>query len=77
MKRRRQTKDHNGEHWLEIRFLTKGYHHFGCPPVQPGWYCIRVCPCHSGMPVTVAFDTQDKAEQARQAMLAASRKLKT
>jgi hypothetical protein len=71
MNRYKQAADHNGEQWLEVRFLTATQR--GCVPVrQAGWYVVRTCPCHSGQPVTLPFDNPERAERARLAMLAVS-----
>lgn len=45
--------DHNAERWLEVRFLLS--HPMLMPPGEwagPGWYVLRVCPCHLHHSVT-------------------------
>ena len=68
---------HNSARWLEVRWLPsrggRGY----CPPIIAGWYVVRTCRCHSGLPVTIPLASEERAHSAMRAMLEASRRLGT
>ncbi|HEY2535206.1 MAG TPA: hypothetical protein VGJ20_46135 [Xanthobacteraceae bacterium] len=57
--------NHNAPRFLHVCWLpahqAKGQ--------KAGWYVVRICPCHSGEPVTLPFDTEREAWSAREVML--------
>jgi hypothetical protein len=61
--------DHNGPQWLEVKFCTLQQWRDGPPMLHPGWYVIRVCPCHQGQPVTIPYPSQARAERTRKILL--------
>ena len=75
------TSDHNAARWLEVRWLPQagGRQPSGCCiRFRPaGWYVVRTCKCHTGVPVTVPLPSEWRAERAKRAMLAASEVLGT
>ena len=72
---------HNSARWLEVRWLPKtaGRAPGGryLPFRLAGWYVVRTCRCHKDEPVTLPFDSEERAADAVRAMLEASRKLGT
>lgn len=66
---KRQPKNHNAAKWLEVVYLDAGEFNL---PFEPGWYVIRVCPCHFREPVTMAYPNKGRAEHARRVILRAS-----
>jgi len=72
----RKVHDHNNARWLDIRFLPAIRR--GCVGMQyAGWFVVRTCKCHPGLPVTLPLATKEHAEHARRAMLATSEALGT
>ena len=69
---KQQPADHNGEQWLDIRFLPASRKRGVCPPQPAGWYVVRTCPCHSGPLVTMPYGDPLRAEQAKRVLLAIS-----
>lgn len=68
--------NHNSRRWLVVRWLPKA----GGPrqvPRRAGWYVVRTCKCHMGVPVTVPLPSEWRAERAMRAMLVASERLRT
>ena len=33
-----------------------------------GWYVVRTCPCHQGLPITVPFESEARAIRALNAL---------
>jgi len=65
--RRHDCPDHNGSQWLDVRWLTtrqRGWRQFA-----RGWYVVRTCPCHDGIPVTLPLVSEAEAERVRQVIL--------
>lgn len=58
-------QNHNSGKWLTVAWLPS---HQGRAHAA-GWYVIRTCPCHQGEPVTMPFDTEEKAKVAREVIL--------
>lgn len=75
------TSNHNAARWLEVRWLPKtaGRAPGGryVPFRRAGWYVVRTCKCHSGLPVTIPLASEERAHSAMRAMLEASRRLGT
>jgi hypothetical protein len=75
------TSNHNSRRWLVVRWLPRmgGRLPGGryVPFRSAGWYVVRTCKCHMGVPVTVPLPSEWRAERARRAMLAASEALGT
>lgn len=68
---------HNSARWLEVRWLDTRGGSDDCPPIIAGWYVVRTCKCHSGLPVTIPLASEERAHSAMRAMLEASRRLGT
>lgn len=69
--------DHNGAKWLTVRYcdrLTEPVHKKGLPArgflMNPGWYVVRICPCHFNERITRAYDSEQRAQHARALLLA-------
>ena len=62
-------EEHNKPEWLVVRHLDqlpspyKG---------DPGWYVVRICPCHWNEPVTIRRPNKQSAERALKALIKAS-----
>jgi hypothetical protein len=61
--------DHNDPRWLIVSYA---------PPLagrgtEPGWYVIRICPCHLGERVTVPYTNKEWAEDVRECILEVGR----
>ena len=69
--------NHNSRRWLAVRWLPSRGGRAACPPIIAGWYVVRTCKCHAGVPVTMPLPSEWRAERARQAMLTASERLGT
>lgn len=67
---------HNGPEHLTVSYLWRP-RSGGVVRRKPGWYVIRQCHCHYGLPVTVSFKSQAQAERVRELLLAASKALGT
>lgn len=73
-------EDHNSRRWLEVVELTEGGSfpgRSGRHSIEPGWYVIRVCPCHYQQPVTLAYATEAEAQRAAEIMVETSMRLGT
>jgi hypothetical protein len=69
--------DHNAERWLEVRFLlSRPMLMPGDGWVGPGWYVLRVCPCHLHHSVTrQPQSNQGEALRIKDLLLSASARL--
>ena len=68
---------HNSARWLAVRWLPSRGGRGCCPPIIEGWYVVRTCKCHPGLPVTLPLPSEARATSARNAMLNASKELGT
>lgn len=63
--------EHNlGEH-IEVKYLWNKLG-TGICKWPPGWYVVRTCHCHHGLPVTVPLASRVRAEHVREVLLKAS-----
>jgi hypothetical protein len=71
--------EHNDRRWLKVVRLEREYPwlqdprgRFICGLRDPGWYVIRTCPCHPGVPITRPLPSRAWAMSAMWAMLRVS-----
>jgi hypothetical protein len=57
--------EHNDPKWLTVQhdMIGRGAGHF------PGWYVIRICPCHFNHQVTLPYESEERAQRARRIIL--------
>jgi hypothetical protein len=71
-----QVADHNAAHWLEPRWFATRPASFRQIWGGPGWYLVRVCPCHPGEPVGHnPFDSEAAARRLAAILVGASEAL--
>lgn len=57
----RQVPEHNAAKWFTVRYVRS----LGRLSVEPGWYVVRVCPCHWGERITIPLPNKKYAESVR------------
>jgi hypothetical protein len=67
--------DHNAAHWYEVKYIPQGYRILSDQAGgnlrrgrswSAGWYVVRICPCHFGLPVSKPLYSEKVANKTLQ-----------